>query len=189
MNYPGLIEKSEYIQSRVLIEIGSRSLKEPFTIRKFSTFVGEYFSDKSFADSEISIPTVNPERTFLEKIFLLHEEFQKPKEKIKVNRLSRHLYDVEKMMDTDFAEIALSNKELYQHLVEHRKTITPLREIDYANHAPDKINPVPPKSLFDAWQKDYEQMQQNMIYGESLPFAKLLDRIYQLKERINQIKR
>ena len=75
VNYPAIIEKSEYIKSRVLIEIGSRSLKEPYTVMKFNTLVGEQFKDKPFADSAIDIPTVNPERTFLEKIFLLHEEF------------------------------------------------------------------------------------------------------------------
>lgn len=188
VHYPGLTEKSEYIQPRVLIEIGSRSLIEPNSVKEFNTLVGEHFKDKLFADSKISIPTVNPERTFLEKIFLLHEEFQKSEDKIKVNRLSRHLYDVEKIMDTEYAEKALTDKNLYQHIVEHRKTITPLRGIDYANHAPGKLNPVPPENLLDAWKKDYEQMQQNMIYGDSLPFDKLLDRILQLKERINQIK-
>lgn len=187
VQYPGLVEKSEYIQPRVLIEIGSRSLKEPFTDREFNSMVGEHFKDKPFADSKISIPTVNPERTFLEKIFLLHEEFQKPEGRIKVDRLSRHLYDVEKMMDTQFAARALADITLYRHLVEHRKTIAPVRGIDYANHTPDKINLVPPESILDVWQKDYEQMRQNMIYGESLPFERLLDRILQLKEMINTI--
>ncbi|MBN2282207.1 MAG: nucleotidyl transferase AbiEii/AbiGii toxin family protein [Candidatus Marinimicrobia bacterium] len=187
-HYPGLIENSDYIHSRVLIEIGSRSLKEPFTVREFNTMVGEHYPDKSFADSVISIPTVNPERTFLEKIFLLHEEFQKPLDRIKVDRLSRHLYDVEKLMDTEYAEKALSDPNLYKHLVEHRRTMTPVRGIDYACHAPTKINPVPPDNLFNAWKKDYLQMQENMIYGESLPFDKLLDRIRELKERINKIK-
>ena len=187
INYPGLSEKSAYIQPHVLIELSSRSLREPFTVKKFNTMVGEHFNEKPFADSAISIPTVNPERTFLEKIFLLHEEFQKPEEKIHVHRLSRHLYDIEKMMDTEYAEKALADKNLYQHLVEHRRTITPVRGIDYANHMPNKINPIPPKGLFDAWKKDYEQMQQNMIYGESISFEKLLERILLLKNRINKI--
>ncbi|MDR0573322.1 MAG: nucleotidyl transferase AbiEii/AbiGii toxin family protein [Tannerella sp.] len=51
----------------------------------------------------MTIPTVIPERTFLEKTFLLHEEFQKPQERIRVDRMTRHIYDLEKLMDTDFA--------------------------------------------------------------------------------------
>lgn len=187
VNYPSVTDKSEYLQSRVLIEIGCRSLKEPYTERQFSSFMGEQFKGREFADSNITIPTVNPERTFLEKIFLLHEEFQQPADKIKVDRISRHLYDLEKLMDTEFAKIALSDKHLYQHIVEHRKTITPLRGIDYSNHAPDKINPIPSADFMAMLKKDYEQMQQSMIYAEALAFERLMERISVLKERINNL--
>jgi len=186
--YPAVTEKSWYLPPRVLIEIGSRSEKEPFSETQFSSFVGEHFNGRNFADSSITIPTVNPERTFLEKIFLLHEEFQQPAEKVKVDRQSRHLYDLEKLMDTDFGMKALADKDLYQHIVEHRSKITPLRGIDYANHAPDKINFIPPDNMMAAWKKDYEQMQQSMIYRESLAFDKLMERIVLLKEKINNIK-
>jgi predicted nucleotidyltransferase component of viral defense system len=187
VSYPGITEKAAYLQPRILIEIGSRSLIEPFTEKEFCSLVGEHFKERPFADSDIRIPTVNPERTFLEKIFLLHEEFQKPAGKIKVDRLSRHLYDVEKMMDTEFALKALNDKYLYKHIVEHRKIITPLRGIDYSNHTPDKINPLPPDHLIEVWKKDYEQMQQSMIYRESLLFDKLLKKLGVLKSRINQL--
>jgi hypothetical protein len=43
----------------------------------------------AFADKPITIPVVNPERTLLEKVFFLHEEFQKQEGKIRVNRMSR----------------------------------------------------------------------------------------------------
>jgi hypothetical protein len=90
-------------------------------------------------------------------------------------------------MDTEFAEKGLGDKELYQHIVEHRKTITPLRGIDYANHAPGKVNPVPPDNLIAAWKEDYQQMQESMIYRESLSWNKLMERINELRKRINKI--
>lgn len=86
MAYPVLTEKVVYINPPIVVEIGSRSEKEPFTERQFCSFIGENFKGRNFADSPITIPTVNPERTFLEKIFLLHEEFQQPAEKVKVDR-------------------------------------------------------------------------------------------------------
>lgn len=187
VNYKSVTDVSEYLQPRVLIEIGSRSLKEPFTDKEFCSLVGEHFKGRNFADVNINIPTVNPERTFFEKIFLLHEEFQQPKEKIKVDRLSRHLYDIEKIMDTEFGEKALADKNLYQHIVEHRRTVTPLRGLDYANHAPDRINMIPPDNMIQEWKKDYEQMQQSMIYRESLSFDKLMERLKILRSRINQM--
>jgi predicted nucleotidyltransferase component of viral defense system len=187
IHYPSLIETSEYIQSRVLVEIGSRSLKEPFTIKNFSTLVGEFYPDKAFADPKISIPTVNPERTFLEKIFLIHEEFQKSRDRIKVNRLSRHLYDIEKIMDTEYGTKALTDIDLYRNIIHHRKTMTAIKGIDYANHMPNKLNLIPPESVISDWEKDYKQMQENMIYGKSLPFDKLLERIRALNRKINEL--
>ncbi|MFJ1378063.1 nucleotidyl transferase AbiEii/AbiGii toxin family protein [Capnocytophaga canimorsus] len=86
-----MVETKGYINPKVQIEIGCRSLKEPFMHRKISSFVDEMYSHLDFTEDSFLVPSVNPERTFLEKIFLLHEEFQKPKEKMRVNRLSRHL--------------------------------------------------------------------------------------------------
>ena len=182
--YPGVTEPSEYLQPRIIIEIGCRSLKEPFSEKSMLSYVGEHFSKMAFADQSINIPTVNPERTFLEKIFLLHEEFQQPHEKIKVNRLSRHLYDIEKIMDTEFGVLALKDQLLYQHIVEHRKNITPIRGIDYANHAHQTINIIPPSAIMPAWKADYEIMQHSMIYSKSLSFENLMERMNELNLRI-----
>lgn len=187
VNYKSILKQAAYIQPRVLVEAGSRSMIDPFTEKSFCSLVGEHFKGKEFADVVITIPSVNPERTFLEKIFLLHEEFQKPEDKIRVDRLSRHLYDIEKMMDTPYAEIAIENMDLYNEIVEHRRTITPLRGIDYDNHSPDKINFIPPDKFMSAWKKDYETMQESMIYKPSLPFDKLIERLKTLKAKINQL--
>jgi Nucleotidyl transferase AbiEii toxin, Type IV TA system len=99
--------------------------------------------------------------------------------------MSRHLYDWEKLMDTEYAVTALANRDLYQQIVEHRKTITPLRGIDYGNHAPEKINHLPPENFMTAWKNDYEQMRQSMIYRESISFDNLLVRMIELKRRVS----
>jgi predicted nucleotidyltransferase component of viral defense system len=185
--YVTLTDPIPYLKPRVLIDIGSRSLIEPFNERSFTSMIGEKYKGKAFADNNIIIPSVNPQRTFLEKIFLLHEEFQLPIEKIKVERKSRHLYDVEKLMDTEYAMAALDNTALYQTIVEHRAKLTPLRGIDYANHTPDKINPIPPDAMMGEWEKDYQIMQESMLNNPSLPFNKLIERIQELKSRINNL--
>ena len=186
--YPNLTEQETYLKPGVLVEIGSRSLTEPCTQKSFGTLVAENFSEQPFADKPVNIPTVNPERTFLEKIFLLHEEFQRPQEKMRIDRLSRHLYDIEKVSRTEFAEIALSNADLYKTIVEHRRLFNNLPGLDYANHSPDKIRFIPPDALLGAWENDYQQMRENMIYGESLIFAELIARLTELQARINRIK-
>jgi hypothetical protein len=46
---------SDYIRPRVLIEIGSRSLHEPFSYRPIRSLVGEYFEERDFADLRIVV--------------------------------------------------------------------------------------------------------------------------------------
>lgn len=185
--YPSVTDRIEYIQPRVKIEIGSRSLIEPHTDRSFKSLVGEQFTGRAFADENITIPVVIPERTFLEKIFLLHEIFQAETGKKTIERKSRHFYDLEKLMDTEYASAALNNIELYNTIVEHRMKVTPERGVDYTNHATARINLIPPDEIIGEWEKDYKTMQESMLYNPSLPFAQLIDRMKVLKERINSI--
>ncbi len=185
--YNKLTEKETYLKPGVLVEVGSRSLKEPNSNQTFSTFVAENLHERPFVDKAITIPIVNPERTFLEKIFLLHEEFQKKPDKIRVDRLSRHLYDIEKLSQTKFSKNALQDQELYNLIVAHRRIFNPISGIDFDNHSPDKIVFIPPPPLLANWKADYKQMQENMIYGESLHFEKMIQRLEELQKKINNI--
>lgn len=185
--YNKLTETDTYLKPGVLVEVGSRSLKEPFTQRTFGTFISEIYTDNPFTDKPITIPIVNPERTFLEKIFLLHEEFQKPFGKIRVERLSRHLYDIEKLCQTEYAEIALQDRELYNTIVRHRSKFTAISGIDYSKHNPENIKIIPPDSIIKMWKADYEKMKGSMIYGNPLDFDQLINRLTELQKRINAI--
>lgn len=182
-----ITENLNYLLPQVLIEIGSRSLIEPFENRKIHSLVAKNFSDKSIIDLPIDIPTVLPKRTFLEKIFLLHEEFQKPNDKIRIERLSRHLYDIEKLMDTEHCEEVLTDRKLYQTIVQHRKIFNKVTGIDYLNHSTALIDFIPPESIMKNWKKDYIKMQGNMIFGESLKYEQLIERLITLRDRFHKI--
>jgi predicted nucleotidyltransferase component of viral defense system len=179
---------SSYIRDKVVIEIGARSLIEPSEDVELRSILADNYPETDFADTYFSVPTVIPQRTFLEKAFLLHEEFQKPFEKVRIDRMSRHIYDLEKLMDTKFAEDALNDTELYYTIVEHRRIWTAMKEVDYSTHVPARINFIPPANVIDSWKNDYEKMQSNMVYGDSLPFDKLIERIKELNERFRKIK-
>lgn len=189
LHYRSLTEKSDYLLPRVLIEIGARSLMEPHKDIPIQSLVGIQYNDQKFADDASFIPTVLPKKTFLEKAFLLHEEFQKPLHNIRVARLSRHLYDLEKLMDTEHGINALSDKELYNVIVNHRQQFNQIKGIDYAKHNPSKIDFVPPNEIIKEWGKDYSVMRENMIYGETVSFEILIKRLKELRERFRSIEK
>jgi len=184
--YPKLTGNDLYLRPDILVEIGSRSLKEPYSQRNISAFVSEIFTEMPFTENPIIVPTVNPERTFLEKMFLLHEEYQRPPEKMRIERLSRHLYDIEKLSQTLYFQKALSDKELYNTIVAHREKFSHLGGVDYTKHAPEHIRIIPPENVLLFWEDDYERMKNSMIYGEKLSFNELIKKITDVQKIINQ---
>jgi predicted nucleotidyltransferase component of viral defense system len=187
MYYPNVIESVGYIQPKVQIEIGCRSLREPQKIAEFNALVDEYYPNTNFAMPSIKVPTVVPERTFLEKIFLLHEEFSKPTQAIRIERLSRHLYDIYQLSKTEIKQKALNDNELYETIVNHRHNFTRISKVDYNKHQPQTINPIPPTEVIKEWEADYNTMLTEMIYDEAPTFQKLIDEIAQLKTEINNL--
>lgn len=182
IHYKSLLnETSSYLSSEILLEISSRSLIEPTKTKKVKSFISEIFSiETNINDCEII--TAVPQKTFLEKAFLLHELFSTNSTN-STDRKSRHLYDLEKMMDEPFAIDVINNDELWDTIAHHRKIFTPLRDVNYTHDIRDRIILVPPLSIIDNWRKDYEAMRNTMIYVESLPFDTLIDRIKILEIR------
>lgn len=187
IEYNSVLDKSDYLPQRVLIEISSRSLMEPCENRVINSILSLTIPNQSFTTDSFNVPTVLAQRTFLEKIFLLHEEFSQETAKIRIERLSRHLYDLEKLMNTEHGISAIQNVELYNSIVSHREKFNALRGMDYSNHIPNKIKIIPPLGIIKEWEKDYQTMSRNMIYGEALTFESLIKRIRELQERINNI--
>jgi len=185
--YRPAFEDTAYIRSKVIVEVSGRSMSEPVTSVRLHSFIDDVFTQAPFTETDFEVQAVVPQRTFLEKIFLLHEEFSKPKEMIRTERMSRHLYDIGQIMDTPVAEEALQNKELYQSVVEHRRIFIGLRGFDYTTLRPGTLRIVPPENVYESWKRDYETMQETMIYGDSLPFDKLVEKIRLLNEKINRL--
>jgi len=186
VHYRSLLPNSTYVLNRVIIEVSGRSMNEPLENVQINSLIAQSVPNAKFADSLFSLKAVSPKRTFLEKAFLLHEEFAKETKDIRIERMSRHIYDLEKLMDTPFAKEALADRELYQTIMEHRRKFIGLKGFDYDTLMPQTISFVPPKEVIPFWEEDYKNMQSSMIYGESLPFNKLIERIAELNERFRK---
>ncbi len=187
LQYSSVTESIQYIRPRVLIEVGARSLLEPFVQIPVQSLLGQTFNELPFADTPVLLPIVLPKRTFLEKAFLLHEEFLKADGSVRVDRMSRHLYDLFKLMDSTHGIEALQDEELYKTIVEHRQMFNAYKGMDYANHYPALIDFIPPERIREAWDKDYKEMTNSMIYGDAPEFDALLNKLIILRERFRMI--
>ncbi len=180
-----LTTEIDYILPVVKIEFSAMSLDEPYLKQEIATLINSQYPE---IDNEIKcmFKSVLPERTFLEKIFLLHEEYQK--DNPRTERMSRHLYDLEKIMDSPYSELALQNTELYKTIIKHRQKFSSIQNMDYRTHYPDTIQICPPVKLRNDWKKDYENLRESFIYDKSKKtFEELITRISELTDIIRKI--
>lgn len=178
---------NQYVLPKVKVEVSGRSMSEPVQEIALDSMIDQVYPKAPFAEPKFMVRAVLPERTFLEKVFLLHEEFAKPKDLIRVERMSRHMYDIGQMLKTPIAECAINNADLYRQVVEHRRTFIGLRGFDYDTLYPATLNIVPPVSIAEQWKADYENMRMHMIYGESVPFDELVGNLKELNDRVKKL--
>ena len=188
MEYTPVFDANPYIRSKVLIEVSGRSMSEPVENVPICSYINEVYPEAPFTEPAFEVRAVVPQRTFLEKLFLLHEEFSRPQADIRVDRMSRHMYDICKMAETTIADQALADKELYLSVIGHRRTFIGLRGFDYGTLLPQTLSILPPPEVRDTWKKDYQAMQESMIYEDSPSFDQLIEKLAALNRRINGLR-
>lgn len=173
-----------YVLPKVKVEVSGRSMSKPVNEVALASMIDQVYPKAPFAEPQFNVRAVLPERTFLEKVFLLHEEFAKPKDLIRVERMSRHMYDIVQMLKTPIAERAINDNVLYRQVVEHRRTFIGLRGFNYDTLYPATLNIIPPASIIEQWKTDYDNMRLHMIYGESMSFEELINNLKNLNDRV-----
>ena len=182
--YPSILdETNEYIQPKVKIEISCMSMDEPFENRALTSLIYDTFNEVDNA-TQCFVPTVLPIRTLLEKALLLNEEYQKKSPRSE--RMSRHLYDLERLMDT-YSETAINDSELYKSIIEHRKKFYHISSVDYDSDKRENIKIWPTGEIENLFRDDYKAMIESFIYNENpLTFDQLRERILLLEDKFRE---
>ncbi len=173
-----------YAQPVVKVEISVLSMDEPYEMKRISSLVEQIYEREGIAvDKELvqTIKTVSPTRTFLEKAFLMCEEYQKNPPR--TYRMSRHFYDLERLMDTDYGREALMDDVLYQEIINHRRKFYHVGAVDYDQLQRETISIVPPEELMSLYEADYADMRKSFIYDNPKDFDELMARMVELEGR------
>lgn len=90
-------------------------------------------------------------------------------------------------MDTEFGK-AIADRELYNSIVNHRSIFNKVEGVNYELHNPSTLSFIPPESIINDWEKDYNSMQEHFIYeNNSLSFEELILKMKELTKRIRNI--
>lgn len=187
ITYKPIFKGNEYVLPQVKIEVSGRSMSEPVTRCFVRSYISENLPKLTFEDNSVEVNAVMPQRTFLEKLFLLHEEFAKPSAEIRIERMSRHLYDVHKIIKTGIADEALNDENLYNSVIEHRRKFIALKGFDYDTLRRASLKIIPTGEIFDRWKADYKNTVMNMVMGDAPSFEEIIAELEGLNEQINKM--
>ena len=178
-----LPNENGYLRSDIVLEVSARSLVEPTGKVEVHSLLSDTIPINDSCNPIVTAAT--PAKTFLEKVFLIHELFSIAGHGKSANRKSRHLYDLYRMMNKDFALAAVEDDALWETIRHHREIFTSVRDMDYTPDIRRRLVLVPREDIMENWRRDYEVMCQSMIYGDKPTFSELLDAMRELERRFN----
>jgi hypothetical protein len=177
---PRLYGTVGYIRPFVRLEFGCRGDVWPTEKRTIRAYVAEQFPDL-FGWAECSVHVLRPERTFWEKVTLLHAVTHSGK---MPPRLSRHYYDVSRMYRHDVGRQALADPALLEAVVRQKSAFFREAAARYDLAVPGSLKIVPCDEQEQAVRRDYREMEE-MFFGEPPGFDDILADIREIEERVN----
>ena len=145
--------------------------------------VNFYYPD-IFSQKETSVLTIDVERTFWEKLTILHKIANFPEGKPLPARYARHLYDVYNMGNSWVKERAFKRKELLEKDVAFKQKFYYAKGAHYETATLSSIELMPKEAVLNALKEDYQAMR-NMIYGNIPEFKDILMFLERLQEEIH----
>lgn len=174
-------EPLTYLSPIVMLEVGARSLLEPHESTHIRSMVEELFPTIQTTLVDTEIATALASKTFLEKAFLLHEIFSVEGRGGIADRKSRHLYDLSRMMNKDFALSAINDDKLWESIRHHREIFTSINGVNYEPDVRHRLVLVPREDIQSAWEDDYKSMCSSMIFGNKPTFKQLMEQMAELE--------
>ena len=139
-----------------------------------------------FEQANAEVLTIDAERTFWEKITILHKIANFPEGKKLPNRYARHLYDVYCMGHSSIKQSAFVRKELLSKDILFKQKFYYSKGAHYESATLNEINLIPREEIIPELQKDYRAMA-NMIYGDIPSFGDILDYLHDLQNEIHDL--
>ena len=183
-NYPQIFE-AEYLRSCVRLEIGPLAEWVPSHETVITPFAAEKYP-ALFGQKDTSVLTIDVERTFWEKLTILHKIANFPEEKPLPVRYARHLYDVYNMGNSWVKESAFRRKELLEKDVAFKQKFYYAKGAHYETATLGSIMLAPGENLRKALEEDYQAMR-NMIYGKMPEYEEMIDFLKQLEEEVHRL--
>lgn len=173
-----------YLRPVVKLEIGPLAAMLPMQKCAIQSYAAEH-TPMAFEEPSVDVPTICAERTFWEKLTILHAEAHRPGDKPFPPRYARHYYDVCRMANSRCADRALANTALLNEVVAFKRKFYPANWANYETATCDGLQLLPTPQHGPALKKDYAEMAE-MVFGNRPDFDTVLRTIEGLQSRIHR---
>lgn len=185
--YPAVTARpGDYIRSAVKIEAGAKSALDPHVAATVTPYVAQDLTDLTLQVTNVT--TVKPERTFWDKIIILHglRQWHDRRGELRHGgqRVSRHYYDVHQLMKVTSAVKWQADHALAVDCAHHARLFFGSTDLGLDTAEPGTYTLVPTPAMRDALVKDYEAMA-GMIFGDVPSLEEVLASVEALNNIVN----
>jgi hypothetical protein len=177
-----------YIRSVVKIEAGAKSALDPHEATAVKPYIADDLPDLDLSVQNVT--TVNPERTFWDKIIILHglRQWYDRRGELRHGgqRVSRHYYDVIQLLKHPDATRWLSDYALAADCALHASLFFGSADLglDSASHGTFTLSPA--DGMYDALVRDYTAMG-GMVFGNLPSINDVFEVVHDVEERLNAL--
>jgi hypothetical protein len=184
--YPSVITAHDaYIRPVVRIELGAKSALDPHVAATVEPYVAADMSAPGLRVDNVT--TIDPSRTFWDKVIILHGTrrwFEHRGELRQEGRVTRHYYDVHRLLGADVGRAAVANPVLAAECVRHARMFFDRPDLDLAQAAPGTYALAPSPAMRERLARDYENMAA-MIFGPIPAFDDVMRSVSELERQLN----
>ena len=181
---------SEYVRSAVKIEAGAKSALDPHVAVTVTPYVAYDLHGLNLTVPNIT--TVKPERTFWDKVIILHglRQWHDRRGELRHGgqRVSRHYYDVHQLMQSESVEADAraweNNHALAVDCAQHARLFFGSADLGLDAALPGTFTLTPGAAMRDALARDYTAMS-GMVFGAVPELDAVLASVETLERAIN----
>jgi len=182
--YPHVFN-TNYLRQEIRLEIGPLAEWVPSHPVTITSTAAEQFPN-AFSQADTVVPTVDVERTFWEKVTILHKTTASYAQKGIPPRYARHYYDLYQMSRSDVKDRAFERKELLEQDVKFKLKFYYAKNASYETAQFGTVRLVPSEAAIKDLSADYDHMR-DMIYGEQPSFDEIMAAVSALEAEINAL--
>lgn len=181
-------DRLAYVNPSIKLEFGGRNTTEPFE----EIEIRAYASNLTYTDELLfpiaTVPVLSIERTFWEKITLLHDESRREIFSKNANRKARHWSDVVMLARHPSFENWCQAQAIRDSVIEIKSVLYGAKHSNYEACRTQNFQLLPSGNNFELLESDYDEMLRAGMFGSTvISFKEIVEGIQHVQNRLNSM--